>query len=77
MFLQSFLRYLVVFLQDFGEIEVECIGVQYNKGEGKGVEIFVDYKRKGNYKFLERLVLIIKGRELIFGFNILEVKKCI
>ena len=64
------------FLRDYGEIGAECIDAWYNKGEGKGLEIPVDYKFIGNYKFLEKLVSKIKGRESISCLNISEVKKC-
>ena len=64
------------YLWDYGEIEAECIGALYNKGEGKGLEIPVDYKLIGNYKYLERMVSRIKGRESTSGLNISEVKKC-
>ena len=32
------------FLEDYGEILVECIGFRYNRGEGKGLELPVDYQ---------------------------------
>jgi len=64
------------FLRDYGEIETECIGARYKKGGGKGLEIPVDYKLIGNYKYLEKLVSRIKGRESTSGLNIPEVKKC-
>ena len=65
-----------MFLRDYGEIEAECVGAWYNEGEGKGLEIPVDYKLKGNYKYLEKLVSRIKVRESTSGRNISEVKKC-
>ena len=48
------------FIRDYGEIEVECIGARYNRGEGKGLEIPVDYKLTGNLKYLEKLVSRLK-----------------
>ena len=63
-------------IRNYGEIEAECIGARYNKGKGKGLEIPVDYKLKGNYKYLEKLVSRIKGRESTSGLNISEVNKC-
>ena len=62
------------FLQDYGEIEAECIGARYNKSKGKGLEIPVEYKLIGNYKYLEKLVSRIKGRESTSGLSISEVK---
>ena len=64
------------FLLDHGEIEAECISARYNKGEGKGLEIPVDFKLIGNYKYLTKLVSRIKGRESTSGLNMSEVKKC-
>ena len=64
------------FLRDHWGIEAECISARYNKGEGKGLEIPVDFKLIGNYKYLEKLVSRIKGRESTSGLNISEVKKC-
>ena len=64
------------FLRDHGEIEAECISARYNKGEGKGLEIPVDFKLIGNYKYLKKLVSRIKGRESTSGLNMSEVKKC-
>lgn len=65
-----------IFSRYYGEIEAECIGALYNKGEGKGLEIPVHYKLTGNYKYLEKMVSRIKGRESTSGLNISEVKKC-
>ena len=42
-------------LHDYGEIKVECIGAQYNRGERKGLKIPVDYRLTENLKFLEKL----------------------
>ena len=42
------------FLEDYGELEAECIGSKYNTGEGKGIEIPVDYKLVGNAGYLEQ-----------------------
>ena len=36
------------FLNDFGELEAECIGNRLNAGKGKGVEIPVDYRLVAN-----------------------------
>ena len=40
------------FLDDFGELEAECIGNTLNAGKGKGVEIPVDYRLVGNDVYL-------------------------
>lgn len=36
------------FICDYGQVEVECIGNRYNAGQGKGLELPVDYKLIGN-----------------------------
>ncbi len=43
------------FLEDYGEIEAECIGCRINKGAGKGVELPMDYRFIGNLTFLKTL----------------------
>eukprot|EP00112_Aurelia_sp_Birch-Aquarium-sp1_P022719 Seg650.6 transcript_id=Seg650.6/GoldUCD/mRNA.D3Y31 product="hypothetical protein" protein_id=Seg650.6/GoldUCD/D3Y31 len=43
------------FLKDYGEVEAECIGSRYNAGAGKGLELPVDYKLIGTYKYLIRV----------------------
>ena len=43
-------------IRDYGEIEAECIGHRFNAGQGKGLEIPVDYKIIGNQQYLKRLV---------------------
>ena len=42
------------FIRDYGEVEVECIGHRYNVGQGKGLEIPVDYRLLGNQQYLQR-----------------------
>ena len=41
------------FIRDCGEVEVECIGHRYNVGQGKGLEILVDYRLIGNQQYLQ------------------------
>ena len=64
------------FLADFGEIEAECIGVRYNKGEGKGLEIPVDYRLTGNSNYLKKLVSRLKKREPTCFLDISDIRKC-
>lgn len=64
------------FIRDYGEIEVECIGARYNRGEEKGLEIPVEYKLIGNSKYLERLASRLKKNEATCGLNISDVRKC-
>ena len=50
------------FLKDYGEIEAECIGNRYNAGQGKGLELPVDFRLLGNKEYLRRLVRKIKEK---------------
>ena len=52
------------FLVDYGELEAECIGSKYNEGEGKGLEIPVDYKLIGNAGYLEQLLKNLRKIEI-------------
>ena len=63
------------FLADFGDIEAECIGVRYNRGEGKGLEIPVDYRLTGNSNYLEKLVTSLKKREPTCHLDISNIRK--
>ena len=64
------------FLADYGDIEAECIGVQHNRGEGKGLEIPVDYRLTGNSNYLEKLVTSLKKREPTCHLDISNIRKC-
>ena len=43
------------FLQNYGEIEGECIGSRYNLGKGNGMELPIDYRFIGNEPYLTDL----------------------
>ena len=62
------------FIRDCGEVEVECIGHRYNVGQGKGLEIPVDYRLIGNQQYLQRVVRRLKRKDL--DLNISDIKKC-
>lgn len=64
------------FLADYGDIEAECIGVRYNKGEGKGLVIPVDYRLTGNSNYLEKLVASLKKGEPTCHLDISTIRKC-
>ena len=64
------------FLGDYGDIETECIGVRYNRGEGKGLEIPVNYRLTGNSSYLEKLVTSLKKREPTCHLDISNIRKC-
>ena len=61
------------FIRDYGEIETECIGNRFNAGQGKGLEIQVDYKLIGNQQYLKRLVRKLNKKDL--DVNISDIKK--
>jgi hypothetical protein len=63
------------FLVDYGELEVECIGSKYNEGEGKGLEIPVDYKLIGNAGYLEQLLQKLKKTEISSNWKLTDVIK--
>ena len=42
-------------LDDYGELEAECIGSRFKAGEGKGLEFPVDYRFIGNKGYLKKL----------------------
>ena len=52
------------FLEDYGEILVECIGFRYNRGEGKGLELPVDYQLVGNLPYLKIVRTSLKSKDL-------------
>ena len=52
------------FLEDYGEILVECIGFRYNRGEGKGLEFPVDYQFVGNLPYLKIVRTSLKSKVL-------------
>ena len=58
------------FLKDYGEIEAECIGNRYNAGQGKGLELPVDFRLQGNKEYLRRLVRKIKEKLELSKSNI-------
>ena len=61
------------FICDYGEMEAECIGYRFNAGQGKGLEIPVDYKLIGNQLYLKRLVRKLNSKNL--DQNISDIKK--
>ena len=63
------------FLEDYGELEAECFGSKYNTGEGKGLEIPVDYKLVGNAGYLEQLLKKLKKIEISSNWKLIGVIK--
>ena len=52
------------FLEDYGEILVEYIGFRYNRGEGKGLELPIDYQFAGNLPYLKIVRTSLKSKGL-------------
>ena len=48
-------RFVHLFLVSDGEVDAEVIRSRFNVGEGKGLEIPVDYKFYGSYLYLKKL----------------------
>lgn len=64
------------FLRDYGKIEDESICNRYNTGEGKVLEIPVDYKLTGNAEYPRRLLRKLKHKESTCDLNISDIRKC-
>ena len=62
------------FIRDCREVEVECIGHRYNVGQGKGLEIPVDYRLIANQQYLQRVLRRLKRKDL--DLNISDIKNC-
>ena len=52
------------FLEDYGEILLECIGFRYNRGEGKGLELPIDCQFVGNLSYLKSVRTSLKSKGL-------------
>ena len=63
------------FIRDCGEVEIECIGHCYDVGQGKRLEIPVDYRLIGNQQYLKRLIKKLNSEDL--GLNISDIRKCL
>lgn len=63
------------FLRDYGEIETGCTGAWNNRGEGKILQIPVEYRLTGNLKYCEKFLSRLKRRESTCHINISDVKK--
>lgn len=63
------------FVRDCGEVKVECIEHRYNVGQGKGLEIPVDYRLIGNQQYSKRLIKKLNSKDL--GLNISDIRKCL
>ena len=63
------------FLNDFGELEAECIGNRLNVGKGKGVEIPVDYRLVVNNSYLGKLKRKLSKKDFADDINISELQR--
>ena len=44
------------FLSQYGQIEAECIGSRFNTGQGKGLELPIDFRLVGNAHYLRKVI---------------------
>ena len=63
------------FLDDFGELEAECIGNRLNAGKGKGVEIPVDYILLGNDVYLGKLKRKLSKKDFADDINMSKIQR--
>ena len=63
------------FLNDFGELEAECIGNRLNAGKGKRVEIPVDYRLVANDSYLGKLKKNLSKKDFADDINISEIQR--
>ena len=64
-------RFVHLFLVSDGKVDAEVIGSRFNVGEGKGLEIPVDYKFYGSYLYLKKLRRELKAA--VKGINCISV----
>ena len=43
------------FLSQYAQIEAECIGSRFNTGQGKGLELPIDFRVVGNARYLRKV----------------------
>lgn len=66
------------FLSQHGKIEAECIGSRFNAGQGKGLELPVDYRLVGNARYLRKLITKLQKKLEKEGsdWKISDLRKC-
>ena len=69
-------KYFNKLLSDYGGIEAECVGNRYNAGNGKGLELPVDYKLTGNQQYLRRFKRRLMNKEVAKTLNTSDLRKC-
>lgn len=67
------------FLSEHGQIEAECIGSRFNTGQGKGLELPVDYRLVGNARYLRKLITRLQKKQEKEGsdWKISDLRKCV
>lgn len=63
------------FLNDFGELEAECIGNRLSAGKGNGVEIPVDYRLGANDSYLGKLKRKLSMKDFADDINISKIQR--
>ena len=63
------------FLNDFGELEAECIGNRLNVGKRKGVETSVDYRLVANDSYLGKLKRKLSKKDFANDINNSEIQR--
>ena len=66
------------FLSQHGQIEAECIGGRINAGQGKGLELPVDYRLVGIARYLRKLTTKLqkKQEKERSDWKISDLRKC-
>ena len=68
-------RFFHNFLNDFRELEAECIRNRLNTGKGKGVEIPVDHRLVANDSYLGKLKRKLSKKDFADDINISEIQR--
>ena len=66
------------FLSEYGQLEAECIGSRFNTGQGKGLELPVDYRFVGNARYLRKVITRLqkKQEKEELDWKISGIRKC-
>ena len=51
------------FLSKHGRIEAECISCRFNAGQGKGLELAIDFRLVGNAHYLRKVVKSLRTKQ--------------
>ena len=66
------------FLSKYGQIEADCIGSRFNAGQGKGLELPVDFRLVGNAHYLRKVIKSLEKKQEREGTNweISDLRRC-